>query len=308
MTALVTVLADATTDHRPVLDEVVLDAEAVATTSTRTIQRRKTKDVAPSALNSALERTSDWSEIHKIGGVNDILGRLLSGVNAALDIVAPLTNINIRNGRDLYLLEDTFAIMRFRDKASGATYRRTKNRVNALVKRDKLLSNLSKLQASDGSPRVLWEIANAALGKARPTLPASVKVNGVGTTGPAAAATAVYRYYVDKVDMISTKILSSPASALASDWPPETAPFEFAFALANRITHIVRGLGSTEALGVDRIPVSIWKKGIEVLSCPIAHLVNQSLASGIVPDDFKCAVVHPVHKGSGKPRAEPSSY
>jgi hypothetical protein len=136
MTALVTVLADAKSDHRPVLAEVVLDAEAVATTSTRTIQRRKTKDVAPSALNSALERTSDWSEIHKIGGVNDILGRLLSGVNAALDIVAPLTDINVCNGRDLYLRKDTLALMRFKDKASGATYRRAKNRVNVLVKRD----------------------------------------------------------------------------------------------------------------------------------------------------------------------------
>jgi endonuclease/exonuclease/phosphatase family metal-dependent hydrolase len=43
VTALGTVLADATTDHPPVLAEVVINAEAVTTTSTRMIQRRKTK-------------------------------------------------------------------------------------------------------------------------------------------------------------------------------------------------------------------------------------------------------------------------
>jgi retron-type reverse transcriptase len=52
----------------------------------------------------------------------------------------------------------------------------------------------------------------------------------------------------------------------------------------------------------------VWKKGIEVLACPVAHLVNRSLALGVVPKDFKRAIVHPVYKGSSKPRAEPGSY
>jgi hypothetical protein len=71
---------------------------------------------------------------------------------------------------------------------------------------------------------------------------------------------------------------------------------------------VVRSLGSSEALGVDKIPVSIWKKGIEMLACPIAHLVNRSLALGIVPEGFKQAIVHPVHKGGRKPRSDPGSY
>ncbi|QQP58503.1 Hypothetical protein FKW44_003847 [Caligus rogercresseyi] len=45
---------------------------------------------------------------------------------------------------------------------------------------------------------------------------------------------------------------------------------------------------ATEALGVDGIPVSVLKKGIEVLAGPIAHLVNRSLASGTVRPHSKC--------------------
>jgi hypothetical protein len=54
--------------------------------------------------------------------------------------------------------------------------------------------------------------------------------------------------------------------------------------------------------------VSILKKGIVTLASRIAHLVNRSLASGIAPDEFKTALVHPVYKGGGKSRSSPSSY
>jgi hypothetical protein len=52
-----------------------------------------------------------------------------------------------------------------------------------MVRRDKRLSNLAKLKESRNAPRALWEIANSALGKARPTLPETVNDNGVETSG-----------------------------------------------------------------------------------------------------------------------------
>jgi hypothetical protein len=38
------------------------------------------------------------------------------------------------------------------------------------------------------------------------------------------------------------------------------------------------------------------------------HLVNRSLAEGRVPTAFKIVLVHPIHKGKGKPREDPGSY
>ena len=45
-----------------------------------------------------------------------------------------------------------------------------------------------------------------------------------------------------------------------------------------------------------------------VLAGPIARLCNISLSSGVFPDLFKQALVHPVHKGSGKDHQDPGSY
>jgi hypothetical protein len=64
----------------------------------------------------------------------------------------------------------------------GLRYKAVRNRVTALVRRDKEMSNLAKLSESKSSPAVLWEIANAAVGKLRQPLPAFMKANNILTT------------------------------------------------------------------------------------------------------------------------------
>ena len=59
---------------------------------------------------------------------------------------------------------------------------------------------------------------------------------------------------------------------------------------------------------------SPWKKeAIQIclyisLSGPIARLCNLNLASGIVPDLFKKAIIHLIYKGQGKNPSDPGSY
>jgi hypothetical protein len=84
--------------------------------------------------------------------------------------------------------------------------------------------------------------------------------------------------------------------------------FHFKFANAKRTSEAIKGLNNTKALGTDGIPTSVLKKGVEVLAGPISHLVNRSLAKGRVPAAFKIGLVHPIHKGKGKPREDPGSY
>ena len=84
--------------------------------------------------------------------------------------------------------------------------------------------------------------------------------------------------------------------------------FEFNFVNASKITKIISNLKNTKALGVDNIATEVWKKGKITLSGPIACLCNVSMATGIVPDLFKKAIVHPVYKGHGKDPRDPASY
>ncbi|QQP37199.1 Hypothetical protein FKW44_017396 [Caligus rogercresseyi] len=61
--------------------------------------------------------------------------------------------------------------MNARDRASGDEYRRLRNRVSSLVKRDHLKSNLAKIHTAKNKPKTLWGLANNILGKSQASLP-----------------------------------------------------------------------------------------------------------------------------------------
>jgi hypothetical protein len=57
----------------------------------------------------------------------------------------------------LYLRTDTLALMAKRDSLGRSPrYKAVRNKVTAMVRRDKKMSNLSKLSESGNSPTVLW--------------------------------------------------------------------------------------------------------------------------------------------------------
>jgi hypothetical protein len=305
-------LDDATTDHRPILLEVN-PGKITGDANVPTVLRRQNfKAIDTASLEAALEANWDWSAAHKIRDVDKVHEFILAGITAALDEVAPLREIRVKSGSNLYLTRETLEAIRVRDNAKGDDYAPLRNKATKLVRRDKLRCNEDKLAKSGNDGRILWELANSALGKQRPTLPASLTLpDGTKTVGDNAAANAMNGYFNQKVLNLREKIADAPPAPTPS-WPPLAGrgqpSFSFSFASAGKIAKVIKNMGSTEAIGVDGIPTSVLKKGASVLASPIAHLINRSLAEGIVPAGFKVGQVHPVHKGSGKSRADPASY
>jgi hypothetical protein len=99
--------------------------------------------------------------------------------------------------------------------------------------------------------------------------------------------------------------MSRIRSRCESEWSHH---FYFNFLNAKRITKTIKGLNNTEALGMDGIPTSVLKKGVEVMARPISHLVNRSMVEGRVPAAFRIRRVHLIHKGKEKPGEDPASY
>jgi hypothetical protein len=69
--------------------------------------------------------------------------------------------------------------------AAAFRFRAARNRVTALVRRDKEASNLAKLAELGNLPAVLWEVANAAVGKPhQPLLTLVTRADGTTTWLP----------------------------------------------------------------------------------------------------------------------------
>jgi hypothetical protein len=145
-------------------------------------------------------------------------------------------------------------------------------------------------------------------------LPTSVKrADGTITEGNLEAANAVNIFYVQKVLKIRTgrgvQNTSQKAATTSGDRDKGGKnTFSFGFASAGRIAKVFTGLKTTSALGRDRIPVSVLKRGSDMLAGPVSHLVNMSLLASVFPSAFKTALIHPVYKGGGKARNDPAFY
>jgi hypothetical protein len=154
-------------------------------------------------------------------------------------------------------------------KSKGKRYRSLRNRCSVLIERDKRHTNEQILSDNRNAPRVLWDLANDALGKARPTLPASFDVDGSATVSSLEAAEAMNNYFGRKIQVLRADIADAPA-AEKNDWPPGKPPaFSFNFCNTGKIKNIIKGLSSRNALGFDRIPTTVPKMGVEVLASPL---------------------------------------
>jgi hypothetical protein len=329
------VLEDNTTDHHPVL--TTIESGGVHKHLIK-INCQHFKAIRRDALESALSQR-DWSGIYAIKDVDVVNKFVVDGIIAALDVVAPVKEIIVKTGSNLYLKRETLKMMKRRDSARDGRPRfcALRNTANRLVKRDKLASNAETLAKASRDPRVLWQLANNALGKAPPSLPPGlVNATGSMTSGKREAAETINPFFFfSKVDSLQAASESADmasnnthparetddsavhANDQATDLanlaretakPMEKTAFEFTFATAGQIAKIICGLKSTEAMGIDDIPTSILKKGVEVLAGLISHLVNRSLAKGRVSEAFKVSKVFPVYKGKGKVREDPASY
>jgi hypothetical protein len=137
--------------------------------------------------------------------VEEVHRFIIDGIHAALDVVAPVKEITVKTGSNLYLTRETLEMMKRRDLARAGTprFRALRNAANRLVKRDKLASNAKTLSKASSDPRVLWQLANDALGKAPASLPPAL-VNAAGnmTLGKREAFETINAYFISKVDSL----------------------------------------------------------------------------------------------------------
>jgi hypothetical protein len=166
----VELLDDASTDHRPLVLRIA--AGNTCTSATRqVIKRRNFKKLTSTQLELALAGVADWSSVHAVRDVEEIHSFIVKGIVAALDVAAPYEEIKVKQGAPLYLSPETLTRMRERDEARSKrlpSYKRLRNACNVMVASDKRRSNTDMLAKAGDSPKVLWQLADAALGKNRP--------------------------------------------------------------------------------------------------------------------------------------------
>jgi hypothetical protein len=111
--------------------------------------------------------------------------------------------------------------MKKRDAATSKRYWGLWNKVSRLVRRDKQDSNLLSLTKAKNDPKVLWNLADQALRKYHPSLPASITGANGPTNTPMEAAEVMNRFFLDKVDDLRKKALRPQVPEEAPEVPEQ---------------------------------------------------------------------------------------
>ena len=297
----------AATDHNPIFIRVPCSKRE---SNLICVSRRNLNRLDSLSLCQEIDKNLP-TDLYERDNVDDILKMIVNAIIAALDKLAPVRRVMVREGGPLFsLAPDTLKMMNLRDEAakrgSKAQYRSLRNAAARLVRRDKLRSSLSSIGKAKDNPKKLWHYTNQVLGKGPSKLPPKMKSSDGDVSGAEEIASMFNQFFIDKVDKVREGIPRASPVTLAGR--SGVTDFKFKFPTAGKIAKIIRGLSNTSAIGVDGVPMRALKLGAPVLSDPIGHLVRQSLRTGIVPAGFKVASVRPLHKGKGKDIKAPTSY
>ena len=300
-----TVLSNSASDHSPVtaMATLPLHRTATATASKRQTRIERNLRNMDKDLLGIFLLGWDWGPLLSTTDVNAAVAHLNRATTAALDVAAPVRVYTTPNA-NVRLKKDTRAIMRERDKAKEKgqlRYKALRNRALSLVRRDHVHHNLQRIQK--GGQSAAWRIVAEASAKEKGnTLPIPA-----GCSGAEEAANLCNNYYIEKVAKLRQNMPSRPAGSTAGNGSQCNSNFGFR---PVGVAHVRRALAKLEAktaVGIDGIPITVYKAAEAALALPLVHIINLIITTSTWPDEWKIATVVPILK-AGKPRAEVSSY
>ena len=244
--------------------------------------------------------------------------QLSSTLSSLLDKHAPLKTVSCSSRKHKPFITNEILTEKSKRSKLETLYRKNKNTPNCESFKSKFKEQAKKvaklislerrsyfrnlISSYSMQPKKLWSALDSLLCRKSATcLPAC--------DSPSLLASSFLNYFGDKIAKLSSTLTSS-ASSSSPHVPPETSPpslSSFSPASFDEVRNAILS-ASNATCSLDSIPTCLLKSCLNALLQPISTLINLSLSEGLFPDDFKHAIVTPLHKKHSLPQDELSSY
>ena len=146
----------------------------------------------------------------------------------------------------------------------------------------------------------IWQNINKVIGKQRNKNDSPIQINdeGITITDLQNVAESFNQYYVNVGPNLAKSINSSNSNFTS----PSIRSYQsfYLYPTENEeISKIIKLLKPKTSSGHDEITPKLLKQIYSGLISPLVHIINQSLSTGVVPDELKKAKVIPIFKNSG---------
>ena len=245
----------------------------------------------------------DWSPVFVTDNVQRQSDFLIDQITAVLDELAPVRRVRIRNPHPPPVSEGTRRVMAERRAALRQGDRARYKELNRLTR--------SAIQR-DSRDNIRQRIAETGPGSMyRCVRPIIASKRSGQTTTPDIDPDTLNRYFAE----IGTKTAAAVAAgkpAAAAELPirlPRVGSDGFAVrpVTGAELQDTVARMNSSGACGADGLSMAFFKKCCSAIWHVVLCIVNTSLATSVVPDSWKVAVVQPIYKSSGSIR-DPANF
>ena len=113
------------------------------------------------------------------------------------------------------------------------------------------------------------------------------------------------RFFVDKIELLKENIdpdyVKDPLEKIKEKIKNKNLNFSVKPVSVKEVTKIMKKMSKKKSKGNDGISQECLLKGLDVLATPLTKIINNSISTGIFPDQWKEAIVVPIlKKGDAK--------
>ena len=169
-------------------------------------------------------------------------------------------------------------------------HRVLRNQTNNLYRQLKNRYFQQVLQNCKNSPRHFWNVINHVTGRKSQHFPVTAEL-------------------CDLTDHFQSLLFQPGLSRELPNGPATKHSLcEFSPVSSREVRQLLKDLDPSKAAGPDEIPPTALKMVADEIAFPLLIIFNESLATGVLPDEFKIGHLHPVLKPGKSNSKEASNY
>ena len=257
-------------------------------------------------------------EIMENTSVDVAVDQLTQKLTNVLDKLAPIRVFQARTQYAPWLSEECKKLKKQREEAfekaaksddpeDWRSFRAIRNQVTGRSRADKKLWEETKLENSDN----MWKSVKSWLGWKNSGSPTQLFYEGRMVTRPAAIASSMNKFFIEKVKSLRQNIPvvdKDPLKYMKEAMKNNDCKFSLTPVSEADVVKLIKGLKSSTATGMDYIDKNTVKLVADQLAPVITFIINLSIQTSIFPTPWKWHKVIPLLKSTSADPLTPKSY
>ena len=182
------------------------------------------------------------------------------------------------------------------DEALRAEFKIYRNTLNNLLKTTKELFYKKKLAEADKNIGKIWRVINEVSGNiqnANHLSATNIFNDSIELKNNKDKADCFNNYFTNICDSIAPELLNAD---IQNKIPPSVNSLYLVPTNDIEIASHIATLKTKSSAGPDGISSALIKSIQQVVACPLTHIINLTMCTGIIPNAFKTSIITPLYK------------